>query len=455
MHSRSVLKSLGYAVTGLSLAVTLSVTPVLSTGLFSSQQVLAQDDEDGPRPPPSTRQANTLSRPVFTRIEDVQELRDEEAYDEALEILGELREMANEDRLNNYEQYMMYVFYASIAMDRENFEDAADYWDAALDLPELSATQQAQAFQTLGQLRFMLERYEGALTAFNNYLRVAEDPDIGIYLRKATALYVLERYEEALPEVLRNMELVRAQGEPIPENTYGLLRSIYFNLDDYEAVREVLREMIVLFDNPDEWTQLAQVHSQLENFDRQAYTYYLADLKEYLTSSQQLMTLGYLLYNNDNPWGASQVIAEGMANGAIEENADNLEFLATAYQTAREDERALEPLRRAAEMSGEGPLYYRLGRIYMNLRDYENAVEAMDNALDAGGVDREDQLYQTQATAYYLLDRYDEAIEAARNAGEADERSADSAQSMVTSFQRAKESYESIQRRREELAEWL
>lgn len=453
MHSRSVLKSLGYGATCLSLAVAFTVTPVLTTGLFTSQQVLAQ--EDGPRPPPSTRQANTLSRPVFTRIEDIQELRDADEYEEALAKLGELREMANNDRLNGYERYMMLIFYASIAMDMENFEDAEAYWDEALDLPDLSATQQSQAFQTLGQLRFMLERYEGALTAFDDYIRVTEVPDSGVYLRKATALYVLERYEEALPEVLHNMELVRAQGEQIPENTYGLLRSIYFNLEDYEAVQDVLREMIVLFDNPDEWIQLAQVHSQLENFDRQAYSYYLADLKDYLSSSQQLMTLGYLLYNNDNPWGASQVISRGMSSNTIEENASNLEFLATCYQAAREDDMALEPLRRAAEMAEDGAMYYRLGRIYMNIRDYESAVQAMDRAIEAGGVDREDQLYQTQATAYYLLDRYDEAIAAARSAGQADERSADTAQSMVASFQRAKESYETIQRRRQELAEWL
>ena len=90
----------------------------------------------------------------------------------------------------------------------------------------------------------------------------------------------------------------------------------------------------------------------------------------------------------------------------------------------------------------------------MTIGDFEKSIEAFRKAFEKGGLDRADQVYLTQARAYMELNRYDEAIQAARNAAR-DSRSADSGQTWVTVLTREKERYDTLQRQRRELAEFF
>lgn len=423
---------------------------------MSSTAVLAQEEEDGPRPPPETRSANTLSRSVYTRVEDIQEYHEAEQYAEALAELGELREMYNEGDLSPYETFIMWQFYASIAMTQENIPQSIDYWRNALEIAnaELGSDQAASIYLTLGQLLYTEERVPEAIDHLLTYLDIAVEPSNSVWNLLATAYYVQEDYDNALTYLQEYMRRERAAGEAIEQNTYSMLVAVYFSLGDYPNVKQALREMIVLFDPADSWTQLAGVEGELENFSNQAYTYYLANLKGNLDTEGNLVTLSYLMFQNDNPWGASQVIQKGMDNGIIEEDVDNLAFLAQAYQISREDEKAVGPLARAARMSGDGELYYRLGRIYMTMREWADAVEPLREALDSGDVEREDQVLELLARAYMNLHQYEEGLEAARRIGDYEE-GADKAQNWITLVESERDRWEYLQRRREELADWL
>ena len=158
------------------------------------------------------------------------------------------------------------------------------------------------------------------------------------------------------------------------------------------------------------------------------------------------------MYGADNPWGAAQVLEKGMADGIIEKTVDNLDFLSLAYQVAREDERAIAPIQEALAIERSAKLYERLGQVYYNLERYEETVEAYNNALQTGDVDREDQLLLRLANTYTQLNQYDNAIDAARRAGRADNRSSDLAQRYVSGFTQQKTRYDTLQRQRRELA---
>jgi len=306
----------------------------------------------------------------------------------------------------------------------------------------------------VGSLHYVLEEFREAIEAFSTYNQIAVTPNDDVYLRIATAYYQLEDYRSAVEPLLKNMEIRRAKAVEIPQSTFSLLRALYLNLEDYPNAYQVLREMVVLFNDPADWGLLAAIAGQMEKFAEQAQTYYVANAGGYLDSEAELVNLASQLYNNDNPYGCAKIINKGMEEGVIEQDENNLSFLATCYQLAREDAKAAPYLERAAEMSEDGELYARLARVYMTIGDFEKSIEAFRKAFEKGGLDRADQVYLTQARAYMELNRYDEAIQAARNAAR-DSRSADSGQTWVTVLTREKERYDTLQRQRRELAEFF
>lgn len=434
-------------------AAVMYLAPVVLTLVDDGMlRMSAYAAEEGRRPPPSTRQSETLTRRVYERIEEVMVLRDNEQYNEARAILDELKGMYDRDQLNNREKYTMWLFYASLDQAQENYRGAIENYRQVLNVPELAPDQLEQTWMMVGSLHFALEEFREAIEAFNTYNGLAVEPNADVYLRMATAYYQLEEYQNALEPLRKNMELVRAKGSEIPQSTYGLLRALYLTMEDYPNARQVLREMVVLYNEPADWGYLASIEGQLENFLVQAHTLYVADAAGYLDSESQLLNLATQLYNNDNPFGCADVIADGFESGVIEQDEDNLSFISTCYQLAREDAKAVPFLERAAEMSTGGELYARLGRIYMTLDEFEKATQAFATALEKGDINRPDQLYLSQARAYMELNRYDEGIRAAENAAR-DERSSETARTWVTVLTAEKERYNYVQQVRRDLAE--
>lgn len=441
-------------ITKFLLAAVVTLLPMADISVIGGQVMAAEEDDDGRRAPPEARSSQTLGRRVYTRINEVMERRDMEDFAGAMAILDEIKEDYDRDRLNDREKFVMWQFYANLHQIGENYPAAIAAYREMMTLPNLTQDQIEQTLFYLGSLYYVEEQFREAIDYFNQYNDIALEPNDDVYFRIGTAHYQLEEYPESIPFILRNMEILRSNGEAIPKNTYDLLRALYFNVEDYEKAYQVLRESVVLYNESDDWVLLPAVLGQIERFTEQAQSYYVVNTLEHLDSDSQLINLAAQLYNNDYPYGCARIMEKGMNDGIIEQDEDNLAFLSTCYQIAREDEKAAVPLERAAAMSEDGEHYARLGRIYSTMTEFGKCVEAYDNAFEKGDLDRPDQAYLSVARCYMELNRYDEGIEAAR-AARRDERSEDTADTWITVLTREKERYETLQRQRRELAEWF
>ena len=321
----------------------------------------ADEDDEGKRAPPEARSSQTLSRQVFTRINEVMELRDMEDLVGAREVMDEIKELYDRDRLNDREKFVMWQFYANLDQLEENYAGATEAYRQMLSLPNLSQDQLEQSMFMLASLYYIQEEFEEAIEQYLEYNEIALEPNEDVFYRLATAYYQTERYADAIPPLLRNMEIVRNKGEEVPKNTYDLLRSLYFSVEDYPSMLQTLREIIVLYNDPDDWPLWPGTLGQLERFTDQAQAYYVAYSQDLLTSDAGLVNFAAQLYNNDYPFGCARVISDGMEEGIIEEDEGNLSFLATCYQLAREDAMAAVALEKAAPMGEDGELYARLG----------------------------------------------------------------------------------------------
>jgi len=399
--------------------------------LLLPNSVYAQEEE-GRRAPPAARSAQSLSRPVYQRLEEIMELRDEGDIAGADEVLLELRTMFERGRLNNAEELSMWRFYANFAALEENYEDAIIYQELILGYDEraLPLDVREGALLLLGQLKFAVEDYNGSIDAYLEYLSMAFEQDIAAYQRIAFAYYSLDDFGNALNYILEFMDQTRAQGEPVDKGTYDLARSLNTLLDDLDSALQLTREMIVLFNEPADWEFMVNVLGALERFNEQAQYIYAMNTFGFVDSEGQIINLSGQLFNNEYYWGAAKIIEQGLEQGLLDSDEESWSRLAQSYQLAREDGMAVDPFITAAELAEDGGMYSRLSSVYINLSRFSDAVDALENAFIKGDLLREDQAYIRQARALLELNRHDDGIAAARLAGR-DERSEDVASTWV------------------------
>ncbi len=437
--------SLSVAVALLPLTMTTSTTV---TVLQSA--VVAQDEEEGRRAPPAARSSQTLSRRVYERLEEVMELRDAEDYTGAYAVLDELMQMYEDGRLNDRETLTMWQFYANFAALNEQYEEAIQYQQEILGMGDTLLPDQIEdTLSMLGQLSYAVEDYRGAIDYYLQYLDMALEPDLDPYLRIASAYYTIEEYEEAIPYVLQYMDISRDIGEDIDRSTYLLLRALYTTLEQYPEALQVTREMIVTYQDREDWEFMINLLGVLERFNEQASFLYAMNTFGYLDSEGQITNLAAQFFNESFYWGSAKTLEQGLEQGLIEDPDFNFwSNIGQAYQFAREDEMAIEPLTRAAELDETGDTYSRLATVYINLGRFEEAIDVFDNAFAKGDLNRPDQTYLRQAQVLLNLNRFDEALAAARAAGR-DERSEDAAATWVRYIQNEQNLYETKERQRE------
>lgn len=430
------------------IGVLLATLPLILT--FSSGAVNAQEEEEGRRAPPAARSAQSLSRPVYQRLEEIMELRDEGDIAGADAVLLELRDMYDRGRLNDAEELSMWRFYANFAALEEDYEEAIVYQELILGMDEDALTPEAResAMLLLGQLKFAVEDYLGSIDAYLEYLGMAIEPDIAAYQRIGIAYYTLEEYDNSLNYILEFMDQIRAQGEEVDKGTYELARSLYTLLEDLDNALQLTREMIVLFKEPSDWEFMVNVLGALERFEEQASFIYAMNTFGFVDNEGQIINLSGQMFNTEYYWGAAKIIKQGLDDGLLDPDEDNWSRLAQSYQLAREDEMAVEPYLTAGELAEDGEVYSRLSSIYINLNQFEEAVDILENAFAKGGLDREDQAYIRQARALLELNRHDEGLAAIRLAAR-DERSEDAAATWLRYLENEKNLYETKQRQRE------
>ena len=92
-------------------------------------------------------------------------------------------------------------------------------------------------------------------------------------------------------------------------------------------------------------------------------------------------------YNTFNaPYEAAKVLEKEMNAKRINETPEKLETLANLYQVAREYDKAIPVIQKFARATDSGKAYERLGRSLFELKEYDEAEEALRKALQRGGM---------------------------------------------------------------------
>ncbi len=401
----------------------VSAMPFANNGQAVAQE--AAQEEAKPQWPKRTVPQRPKQRPqimdprVGAKLNTALELKDEGDVQGAMEELNEILERR---RVSSIARARVYMIMANFYYEADDIPNAIANFEKVLEQEDLLYAVEDQVNNALASLYFMQENYEKSLEYLEKWLVYQEVIPNRAYLLKGQALYAMGRFDEAIPQIETVIERTQFEGGEVKESWWLLLRSMYYDKQDYVKVRDILEILITDWPKATYWLQLAAMYSELQQEDLQLATMEVAYKQGFFDKGTHYVNLAQIYLYNEVPWKAAQVMEDGFGKGLIEETEDNLATFAQAYQMAREDAKAVEPLSRAAEMSEDGELYTRLANVHMNLDQWDKAIPALDKAIAKGGLDRVDQTYLLLGMAHFNVDELTKAQEAFREARR-DERS--------------------------------
>lgn len=412
----------------------VSVSAVLVSSLLFASGAFSQGMGSGTQAGEEQSQANTPTRRtpamrerVYQRLAEAQECAEMDDIECAQELLARVREMRD---LNSYETAQMWNFYAFIYFGQDNYAEAIRAYEMVLEQADLPLGMETTTRFTLCQLYFQQERYQESLDMLDSWFVVAENPGPDPYILRAQLFYQMQRYREGIEPVLTALDVARVQGTELQENWYRLLNVFYYELEDYPNVIDVLRTMIETWPKREYFVQLSAMYGQEGEDIAQLGLYELAFEAGWLARGNELVQLSQLLLQADAPIKAAKIMEAGLSSGDIESNETNWRILAQAWQLAQEDERSIEPMTRAANLSDNGELNVRLAQSYQNLTEWEDCVEAAREGLQKGDLRRTDQANMILGACLFELKEYGAARTAFNSAAE-DSRSRVGAESWI------------------------
>jgi tetratricopeptide (TPR) repeat protein len=358
-----------------------------------------------------------MSERVFETMNEVQLLLDAEDYDTARNQLVELLER----KLSDYERAHALNMIGYIWYQQDDIERAAQYYLEAYSLEELPVSMRISLLTTLGQINLVREDYVAAEDYLRKLLAMPDQLLPGNQVLLAAALMGQKRYRDALEPLKAAIASEEAGGNPPRENWLSMLGSVYYELNDYPSMRDVMAQLTELYPREQYLMNLAALHGQLGDQDRQLALIEAMLDDNRLEREANLRMVVNLFMGEDMPYKAATVLEREIEAGRMAADLNNLELLSQAWLLSSEPARAIAPLEKAAELSESGELYLRLARLHMDAYEWAEADAAARRALDKGGLRREGHAWLLRGMAAARLERFTDARKRFTRAAEYDE----------------------------------
>jgi len=322
-----------------------------------------------------------MSKKTYDAINNIQLLFDTEQWQLAQEELVHMQGR----KLNGYERAHVLNMLGYTYYQMNDYEAALANYREGLQQKGIPSSQIRSLLTTASQVSLAAEKYAEAVQfALQLIAAEVEAPLPQSQVILAQAYMGMEDYASAVAPLQKALQMQRELGSRPRENWMLMLSSVYYSLEQYSAMRDVLYELVSLYPAERYLINLAALHGELGDTDKQMALIEALLEDERLEKSYHLMSLVNLFLSRGLPYKAASLLQQELESGRIERTQQNLEMLSQAWYMAGEQDRAIPPLAAAASMSEDGELYLRVARLYMDNYQWKPAEAAARKALEKG-----------------------------------------------------------------------
>ncbi len=390
------------------------------------------------REAPKTKKVEAVGKKVYNLLNDANMALQEEPprYSAAEQKLNAILAMP---KMNSHEEALVHQTFGYLYSSREQYRRAITAFEKALALEGLPDSAQLNTQFNLGQLYMLEEDYDKGIKILTNWFEQASNPPASAYMLMANA-YAQKasgtNNDKAEKAAYRNSWKWAKQGlakmdKAKPREPWMRLGTqLNLALEDYKTAGHWLEQLVRRWPKESYLKQMTAVYGQLNKPRRALVAMELAHMEGYLDESKELERLGQLYLYNEVPYKAAILLDETISSGKVVKNEGNWELLANAWTMAREYDKALKPLERAASAGKNGKLYVRLGQLHIDGERWKDAEAAIRKGINKGGLDSTGEAYLLLGISQFQAESFQSARSSFERASR-DKKSAKSAAAWI------------------------
>jgi tetratricopeptide (TPR) repeat protein len=289
-------------------------------------------------------------------------------------------------------------------------EKALEAFDKALGLNSLDEASRLRVLANTAQILVLLGRHDEAAGRMTAWLDQADVVPPEQRVRAAWVFFEAERYEAAASHLKTAIqESLQTGAKPSAEWSDMLLAALHHGGQYAEMIRRLPGIMEQRPDDKRYWQQLAAAHLGL-NQERQAAAVLTAGHhKGLFDHPQDIVQVARMLRQAKAPHLGAGVLEQALSAGRIPATLDNLNLLAETWLQAREIRKAAATLIRKAEHAENCATRLRIGRLFMQIEDWNAATEQLGHATGTRCAEVRPEALLLLGMAEYYQGRLEEA----------------------------------------------
>jgi tetratricopeptide (TPR) repeat protein len=287
------------------------------------------------------------------------------------------------DKLSPYELSRTEQILASIYSAEDNYNAARQHLQAAITAGGLNEKEIQDTRYQIAQMYLAEEKWKEGAASLEEWFKTAQNPNGAAYYLLAVSYYQMEDFNRALVPARKAVEL----SDRPQEGWVQLVLALYLQKEMYSEAIPLLRRLISI--SPDKksyWQQLSSVYAQTEDMGKALAVAELAYAGGITTDDADVRRLADLQLVNEVPYRCGQMLDDALAKKLVKADFKLYEKQANCWISARDFDKAIGPLARAAEMAGDGNTYVRLGEVQVQRSKWSEAAQALQAALRKGGL---------------------------------------------------------------------
>ena len=435
---KSIKRNIASAGLAFGLAIAMAVPVTMAPTIFGETEAFAQVQSRPKRRPPALRNV------VFERLSKTQETAD---AGDIRQAVADAQKILTGRDLNSHEIAVVHRYLFGYYYELEDEKTAIEHLKLALAQENIPYSFEDSIRFALAQLYTATDQFDLALRELNTWFSYQPNPLPNAYYLRAQLSYQMaikadkagnktearKHFMNGVADVEQAIDMAEQSEVGIGrESWYSLLAAMYYSLENFTKVTEILEFLIIRWPRPQYWSQLGAMYSLMEEEEKQLAVMDVGYRLGFLEKESNIVNMAQLYSFHGTPFLGAKVLLEGMEKTKVDDEGEtvplvdkspeNYKTLGQALLQSRDYADAAPYLEIAAEAEEDGELYIQLGQIYSTLEDWENTAQAMQNAIDKGDLRREDQAYLYLGQAYFNMTRFEQAERAFQQARK-DERS--------------------------------
>jgi tetratricopeptide (TPR) repeat protein len=371
----------------------------------------------------------SLSPKTYQALNDIQALLAENKFSEVEDGLEDLEENLSP----GFGLALTYQIHAQLFLAQENRMQALNYFNKALALEAMKATQAVSLATNVAQLYLANSQIVEAISVLQIRIEAAEKEKVGstnsmAFITLGSAFQLKQDFNNAIRWLKQGIDRTKQPRE----NWLQMLMAAYYQLKQYPEAIRVLDQLIEINETKEEyWLQQASLQQMLNKPKEALNVLQLANVRNILVKENGLIILVQLLIAEGAPERAGRVLQELLEQEKIALNDENWKLLASAWLQSRERKQAITAFINAAEYSLQladeslkenvqvnqlearqeaATLYYRSAQLQFDESNFNGAVSSFAKARALGLTGKKRGLsFLMQGNAYFELEEYQNA----------------------------------------------